>query len=137
MMSGPPKAATPHESEQRRQGRDTARTGLTAQWTGLFLAPAVFFAHLQIAYVLVPWSCTTGNHLWLNVTDALSVIGAAIGTLIAWRIWSREDDGQENAAAGRMSRARFLGFVGTVLGAMFVLLLAAQWSASWMIAPCQ
>jgi hypothetical protein len=135
--SGPLKASTPQDAEQRRGGRDRARSSLGAQWMGLFLAPAVFFAHLQLAYVLVPWSCATGNRIWPNVVDALSVTLAAGGVLIARHVWSRDDMGQESGAGGPSSRARFLGITGTVTGAMFVLLLAAQWAASWLISPCQ
>jgi hypothetical protein len=137
MTSGPAKVSTPQDAEQRRRGRDGARSSLAAQWTGMFLAPAAFFAHLQVAYVLVPWSCATGNRLWLNVTDALSVVVAAIGTVIARRVWSCEEAGQASATDGPLSRARFLGIIGAVIGAMFVLLLVAQWSASWMISPCR
>ena len=28
-----------------------------AQWVGLLLAPAVFFVHLQVGYLLVLWAC--------------------------------------------------------------------------------
>jgi hypothetical protein len=62
---------------------------------------------------------------------------AAIGALIARRVWLHEDAGQTSAAGGPQSRPRFLGLLGTVASAMFVLLLAAQWSASWLISPCQ
>jgi hypothetical protein len=115
----------------------TARPVGTAEWIGLFLAPAVFFAHLQVAYVLVPWSCATGNHLWLQVTDALSVVVAVIGALIARRVWLHEAAGRTSTADGSASRSRFLGILGTVASGMFALLLAAQWSASWLISPCQ
>jgi hypothetical protein len=115
----------------------TARQVGKAEWIGLFLAPAVFFAHLQVAYVLVPWSCVTGNHLWLDVNDALSVLVAATGALIARRVWLHEDAGGPSTAAGAVSRSRFLGILGTVASAMFVLLLVTQWSASWFISPCR
>jgi hypothetical protein len=115
----------------------TAREIGKAPWIGLFLAPAAFFAHLQVAYVLVPLSCATGNDLWLRVTDALSVILAAIGALVARRVWRHEDADQTGAAGGPQSRARFLGILGTLASAMFVLLLVVQWAASWLISPCQ
>jgi hypothetical protein len=130
-------APTPHDAERRRHGHDGARSSLFAQWTGLFLAPAAFFAHLQIAYVLVPWSCATGDRLWLNVVDAVSVILALVGTAIARRVWTTDDLGQNGGAGGPSSRARFLGITGAVMGATFVLLLAAQWAAAWIISPCQ
>lgn len=58
------------DANARREGRERivvpSATSLAAQWTGFFLAPATFFAHLQVAYVLVPWSCARGNLLWLH-----------------------------------------------------------------------
>jgi hypothetical protein len=127
----------PHDAERHRQGQDGARSSLGAQWTGFFLAPATFFAHLQLALVLVPWSCATGNHLWLNVVDALSVILAVIGTVIARRVWTADDLGQESGAGGPSSRARFLGISGAAIGGLLALILASQWAAAWIISPCQ
>src|SRR5688500_2405098 len=68
-----------------------------AQWIGLLLAPAVFFAHLQITYVLVPWACVRNGELWIHVTGALSVALAALGAYVALRTWrraGREDPGE-------------------------------------------
>jgi hypothetical protein len=115
----------------------TARAIGRAEWIGIFLAPVAFFAHLQVAYVLVPWSCVTGNNRWLHVANALSLIVAAIGALIARRVWLHGDAGRASRGDGPPSRPRFMGILGTVASAMFVLLLAAQWSASWLISPCQ
>jgi hypothetical protein len=130
-------APTPEEQEHRHHGRDGARSSLTAQWLGFFLAPAAFFAHLQAAYLLVPWSCASGNQLVLQLVHAIALIAAAIGTVIARRVWVADDEGQPYGSGGPHSRARFLGVVGAVMGATFMLLLAGQWAASLFLSPCQ
>jgi hypothetical protein len=112
-------------------------TSLAAQWTGFFLAPATFFAHLQVAYVLVPWSCARDSHLWLHVAGALSVLLALVGTAVAWTVWAREGGGEPGQHGGPSPRARFLAVSGVVMSAMFALLLAGQWVAVFIISPCQ
>jgi hypothetical protein len=115
----------------------SAASSLGAQWTGFFLAPATFFAHLQVAYVLVPLACATGNHLWLHVAGALSVLLAIAGTMVARGVWTRDGGGAPGEHGGPPPRARFLGVTGTVMGALFTLLLAAQWAAAFILSPCQ
>jgi hypothetical protein len=129
------------DASANREGRERIithpATSLAAQWTGFFLAPATFFAHLQVAFVLVPWSCARGNHLWLHVAGALSVLLAIVGTVVAWTTWAREGGGEPGQDGGPSPRARFLAVTGFVMSAMFVLLLAAQWAAAFIISPCQ
>jgi hypothetical protein len=107
------------------------------QWLGFFLPPATFFAHLQIGYVLVPWSCTTHDHLWLHLVNLLAVLLAGAGAWAAWRVHARAESTERNDDAGAVPRTRFLGVVGLCMGGLFVLLLAAQAIAAIVISPCQ
>jgi hypothetical protein len=114
-----------------------ARRGLAAQWVGLLFAPAVFFAHLQGAYVLVPRACRYDAVVWIHVVSLASVVAAAAGTWVAWRVWSEAGRYESTEPGGPLPRARFLGVVGFVMSAMFVLLLLAQAAAGFVISPCQ
>ena len=140
-MTEPPRDPRLIDASANREGRQRIivhpATSLAAQWTGFWLAPVTFFAHLQVAYVLVPKACFTGNHLWLHVAGLLSVVFALAGTAVAWSVWQREGGGEPGQLGGPTHRARFLGVVGFVIGAMFTLLLAAQWAAAFIISPCQ
>lgn len=109
---------------------------LRAQWAGLLLAPAAFFAHLQIGYVLVPRACRHHQNVWLHVVGVASVLLAAVGLAIAWRVWQATHDAP-GEAGGPMPRARFLGATGLGVSALLVLLLVAQWVAAFFISPCQ
>jgi hypothetical protein len=107
------------------------------QWIGLLLAPAVFFAHLELAYVLVPWACVTKGQVWVHVSGAAAILLAFAGAAAAWRVHARTENVQPNDGAGSVPRTRFLGTVGICMSAVFVLLLIAQWVAGFVISPCQ
>jgi hypothetical protein len=113
------------------------RPSLAAQWTGVLLAPATFFAHLQGAYVLVPRACLYHAEVWLHVVGVASVVLAAAGTWVAWRVWSVTGRHASTEPAEPVARARFLGLSGFAISALFVLLLIAQWVAAFFISPCQ
>lgn len=118
-------------------------------WIGLFLPAASFFTHLQVGYVLVPLACTTHDDLWVHVAGIASVILSALGTLVAYRVWMRARDADVHAAetAGSLTqrhdtprswtRLKFMGAVGTGMGAIFTLILLAQWLAGFAIGTCQ
>jgi hypothetical protein len=107
------------------------------QWVGLFLAPATFFAHLQIGYVLVPWSCTRHLDVWIHVVNLLAIALAVVGTGAAWHVHARAESAANNDDAGTVPRTRFLGVIGLGMSAMFVLLLVAQAIEAISLSPCQ
>ena len=107
------------------------------QWVGFFLAPATFFAHLQIGYVLIPWACTTKGWGWIHLVNVLAVLCALLGTWVAWLVHARAEGGARNDGPGAVPRTRFLGVVGLCMGGLFVLLLVAQSIAAIIISPCQ
>ena len=124
--------------ERAAHGRELREApSLTAQWVGMLLAPAVFFTHLQGAYVLVPRACRYHADVWLHVVGVASVVVAAFGTLTAWRVWSDAGRHQTTETGGPVPRARFLGLSGLGVSALLTLILLAQWVAVFFISPCQ
>ena len=111
--------------------------GLALQWIGLLFAPAVFFAHLQVAYVMVSWACLHEGEVWIHVLGALSVVLAAAGMWAAWRVWGEAGRGAPGEGGGAVPRARFMAVCGLLVSAAFVLILAAQWVAAFFISPCK
>jgi hypothetical protein len=107
------------------------------QWVGLFLAPAAFFAHLQIAYVLVPWACVTRGQVWVHLSAMIAIALALVGAWAGWAVHARAESAQDNEGAGSVPRTRFLGTVGLCTSGVFALLLVAQWAAGFVISPCQ
>jgi hypothetical protein len=116
---------------------DSGERAPLLQWIGFFLAPAVFFIHLQLAYVLVPWACATGLRIWIHVATLAAVLLAIAGTGAAWRVHARAEGVANNDDAGAIPRTRFLGVLGLCQSTIFVLLLVAQLIAGVVISPCQ
>ena len=107
------------------------------EWVGLLLPAATFLAHLQIGYVLVPWACSTHQDIWVHVAGVLSVVLSLIGNAAAWRAWMRAGKEEPGEGPGSLPRTRFLGAVGLGTGAIFTLILIAQWIAALFIGTCQ
>jgi protein-S-isoprenylcysteine O-methyltransferase Ste14 len=107
------------------------------QWVGLFLPALVFFAHLEIGYVLVPWACATGHDVWIRVIGLLALALAAVGVLAAWRTWERARQEAREQPNRMRSRTRLLGEAGVGMGAIFMLILLVQWIAGFFLGSCQ
>ena len=108
-----------------------------AQWIGFFLAPAVFFAHLQLTYVLVPWACVRNGELWIHVLGVLSVALSAFGAFVAWRTWQRAGRADPGEAGGAEPRTRLLGVLGLGMSLVLTLVLLGQWMTAFFFSPCQ
>jgi len=125
-------------NERLAHGRELRETPSTAaQFVGLLLAPATFFTHLQVAYVLVPRACRYHADVWLHVVGVASVLVAGFGVLTAWRVWDATGRHQTTETGGPLPRARFLGVTGLGVGALLTLILFWQWIAAFFISPCQ
>lgn len=108
-----------------------------AQWVGVFLAPAAFFAHLQVRYVLVPWACATNGQLWIHVVGVLSITITTVGAFAAWRTWQSAGREARGDGGGAIPRTRMLGVVGLGMSLMFVLVLLGQWASAFFFSACQ
>jgi hypothetical protein len=74
------------------------------QWVGFLLAPLVFFAHLQIAYLLVPWACARQQQFWMYIAGAIAVLPS-----LAPMRWRLAEQSLEPVPQSRL-RARVLFF---------------------------
>jgi hypothetical protein len=110
---------------------------LARQWASLLFSPAVFFLHLLVAYLLVPWSCTHQNELWLNLVSGAAVALSALGTFIAWQLWGELKRVPPGNEGGAVPRARFLAVTGFILSAAITLVLLSQWAAEFFLTACQ
>jgi hypothetical protein len=127
----------PHNADEAPLPGSKVGPAPVLEWVGMLLPAATFFAHLQIGYVLVPYACTTHQDIWVHVAGVLSVVLSLIGTVAAWRTWARAGREEPGEGPGAMPRTRFLGAVGLGMGAIFTLILIAQWIAVFFIGVCQ
>src|SRR4051794_39956451 len=93
--------------------REHERAG-ALQWVGFFLSPAVFFAHLETAYVLLPWECTRQEEVWVHVVRAVAVLLSLAGVAAAWVTRARTPEAGEHPPGhpvegpGAIFRTRFM-----------------------------
>ena len=122
------------------EAREPARV---LQWLGFFVAPFVFFAHLEIAYVLIPWACTTQREYWMHIVGAIAVLLSLAGVAAAWIARARTSDAEPQPPAhpvegpGPLFRTRFMGDVGLGVGVLLTLILFMQWIGGFLITVCQ
>jgi len=121
-------------------GRVPART---LQWIGMFLAPAVFFAHLEIGYVLIPWECTKQDQLAQRLLGFVAVVLCLAGVAAAWITRARTSDAGEHPPGhpvegpGPLFRTRFMADCGLGVSGLITLIVLMQWVAGFFITVCQ
>ena len=125
----------PQEGMRLEVGQDELAPAL--QWIGVFLPPLVFFAHLQLGYVLVPWSCTHKTDIWMHVVGMAAVLLSFAGNVAAWRTWMRGGRNVPGDHGGAIARTRMLGAIGLGMGVLLTMILFAQWIAAFFIGVCQ
>jgi hypothetical protein len=110
------------------------REGIPA--AGLFAGAAAWLVSTQLNYALVPWVCATGMS-W--VTPALSAMLMGVGFaggFLSWRAWGDADPASVEESAVAHPR-RFLAGIGVLSAALFVLVIASQGSAAFLLQGCE
>ena len=121
--------------------RDSSDKSFT-RWPGLLelslcvlLGPVIALANQQAIYAGDTWVCGHGASPALHIVPALSLVivgGAVLRSLRGWRL-SRGDGRQSPTAA---TRTRFLSALGLGISALSGVVIATQWFAVGMFAPC-
>ena len=121
---------------ERVLGEPYERAGVLP-WLGFFLAPAVFFVHLQIAYVLIPWECTKQDQLWQHLVGFLAVVVSSAGVAAAWVTRARTSEAGEHPPGhpvegpGPLFRTRFMADTGLGMSAAITLIILVN-SRKWV-----
>ena len=106
-------------------------------WAGVLGAPAAWGMQLQAGFSLVPWVCKTHHYWVLHAITLAAVLLAAAGGYVSWRDWQAAGRGSpDETDGGPTARTRFLGALGVIVSAMFVLLIIAQGVASFFLDAC-
>jgi hypothetical protein len=109
---------------------------IAALWGGLLLPPAAFLLNLEAAYALVPAACRSGS-LPIHLVNAVSLLLALLGGLIAYRCRETEGTAWPRDESGAVARTRFMARLGVLTSATFVLVILAQWVPGFVLSPCQ
>jgi hypothetical protein len=107
-----------------------------ASWAPVLVGPIAWFADQQVIYALVPRACATGSHFGIHAANLVALLAVVAGAVLGFRDWrmAGEVSDELDRAAGH---DRFLGLLGLMLCAFFVLPIAAQAIAAFIIDPCQ
>jgi len=101
-------------------------------WLALLVAPALALADQAIAYAAVGWSCTHERVVVVHAIHALFLVAATASLVPAWRLWTATPAGGDEA----IRRRRFLAGLAIASAALSMLVIAAMWMPTWVIAPC-
>ena len=106
-------------------------------WSGFFSGPAAWLVHLQLVYLMAQWACLGLPFISLHVASAVLLVIAMGGLFVAWRNWRAvglhmpADQGEPV-----FGRIQFMSALGVMTGALFSLLITAQWIAVIFLDPC-
>lgn len=104
----------------------TPATGRRRLVAAAFAGPAAaWFAHLLVAYLLVPVACDAGSRLVLHLLSAGAVAISVATLLVALRAVRRDPHSGDRGETLVLAQ-----------GAMFLLALLAGWLAIGLVEPC-
>ncbi len=105
-------------------------------WIGLLLPPAAWIAQLQALYLSSEFGCATSNFTKNHIVVVVALVVALIGWAFAWHEWTKTRDDAAVDTGERDTRSRFMALVGVMSGALFSLLIVAQWLPTLTGVPC-
>jgi hypothetical protein len=107
-----------------------------ASWSPILVGPIAWFIDQQVSYRLAVTACNIGWHTPLHVANAVALLLVLAGAVLGFRDW--RNAGEVSDELDRPSgHGRFLGLLGLMLCAFFVLPILAQATAAFIIDPCQ
>lgn len=114
----------------------STNVGRALRVAAVFGPMAAWFAHLNVSYLLVPPSCRLGHTWFLHLATAVFALVAAACIVVALRL-SRSEPGTD-LPPGRpaVRTAPFLGHFGTLVGALFLLVILLAGVGNAVIDPC-
>ncbi|QGW80657.1 hypothetical protein [Variovorax paradoxus] len=111
-------------------------------WLALLAVPAFALLYQTLAYAAVPQACDLQSLFLLHALSFSALLGCLAPTLLSAHEWHRlgsaprSDRILDSDAAMPAVRQRFMAAAATGVGALFTLVVAAQWFAAWVLSPC-
>ena len=108
------------------------KASLANAWLALLAAPALVLCDQVITYAAVGWACAHERIAAVHAIHALFLVAAAGTLLPAWRAWAATRVSRSETVA----RRHFSAGLAIASGVLSVLVIAAMWLPTWVIAPC-
>lgn len=107
-------------------------------WLGLLLPPVVWALQLQTIYLLIGYNtCEGGSRSPVHITSLICLILSAFGFFVSWRNWMKTGGIEwKSENSGIVPRSRFMAILGVLTGALFSIVIFAQWLPAIYGVPC-
>ena len=105
-------------------------------WIGLLLPPLAWGLQLQTVYLTSEYGCATSRFVWNHAVSAAALILSLLGLAVAWWCWRLLGSTTEDEGGTPPSRKRFMAILGMLTGALFSILIIAQWLPTILGVPC-
>lgn len=103
-------------------------------WFGLLAAPLLALADQVLSYATVGWACAHQESIAVHTVHALFLATAAAAALPAWQLWQATRS--TKSLNETVARRHFLAGLAMASSALSVLVIAAMWMPTWVIALC-
>ena len=106
------------------------------QALALLGAPLAWFLGFNLDYLLVRSACSSDTMLPLHMVTIVAMALTIGSGFAAHHEWRRAGGGWPGAADGPVARTRFIGVLGMLAAAYFVLVIGAEWLTKLFLDPC-
>lgn len=105
-------------------------------WIGMLLPPVAWAIQLQAMWLTSEYGCETSDFMWNHVVSITGLVVSAVGTFVAYSEYRKWAPAGDNARFELGSRRRFMAMVGVMSGALFTVVIFAQWLPTLLGVPC-
>jgi hypothetical protein len=102
-------------------------------WAAVLAGPVAWAVQLQTVYALAAPAGEGWSEAPLHVVSLLCLLAAAGGGYLAHRGWRTVGGWPSGADEAATGRARLLTVLGQLTGALFAVVILAQWTAAVML----
>ena len=107
-------------------------------WFGTAGAAVAWFVHLNLAYMLVPFTCALGGRTLLYIATVLLAGVAIAAGVVAWGQWRQMSEEERGNLVGEMegSRQGFMLYSGLLASGVFLLAILLATLPIFFLNPC-
>jgi hypothetical protein len=114
----------------------TTTRGLLWQGFGYLGGMTAYAVHLMGGVALVPLSCEIGTTLPLSALNWAVIAVCALATVVSWKIFTAAKAEVARTGATSARRSRFLGFSGTLMNVLAIVIVLFVEAHVLVLDPC-
>ena len=106
-------------------------------WIAFLLPPIAWAIQVQALYLTSEFGCYTSNFVWNHVVSVVCLLLSLAGGFLAWQNWNIVGVNFEDESSSPETRKRFMSILGVLTGALFTVVIFAQWLPTLIGVPCE